>query len=51
MEQNPGFYAALVTEDAAFDVFVIVFLGGLAVLTLGMLTVAVALLRRNRTRE
>ena len=39
MEQNPGFYAALVTEDAAFDVFVIVFLGGLAALTLGMLAV------------
>ena len=50
-QQNLGCYAALVTEDAAFDVFVIVFLGGLAVLTLGMLAVAVVLLRRNRTRE
>ena len=50
-EQNPGCYAALVTEDTAFDVFVIVFMGALAALTLGMLAVAVALLRRNRTRE
>jgi len=50
-QQNLGCYAALVTEDAAFDVFVIVFLGGLAVLTLGMLAVAVVLLRGNRTRE
>ena len=39
------------TEHTAFIVFVIHFLGGLAALTLGMLTVAVALLRRNRTRE
>ena len=44
-------YAALVTEGIAFDVFVIIFLGALAALTLGMVAVAVALLRRNRTRE
>ena len=50
-QQNLGCYAALVTEDAAFDVFVIVFMGALAALTLVMLTVAMALLRRNRTRE
>ena len=50
-EQNLGCCAALVTEDAAFDVFVIVFLGGLAVLTFGMLAVAVVLFRRNMTRE
>jgi len=40
-----------VTEDTAFGVFVILFMGALAALTLGMVAVAVMLLRRNRTRE
>ena len=40
-----------VTEGMAFVVFVIIFMAALAALTLVMLTVAVALLRRNRTRE
>jgi hypothetical protein len=35
----------------AFEVFGIIFMAALAALTLGMLAVAVALLRRNRTRE
>jgi hypothetical protein len=40
-----------VTEGTAFIVFVSLFMGALAALTLGILAVAVALLRRNRTRE
>ena len=36
------------TEGLAFALFVTVFVGGLGVLTLAMLTVGVWLLRRNR---
>jgi hypothetical protein len=38
-----------VTVDTAFTVFVILFMGALAALTLGMVAVAVVLLRSNRT--
>jgi hypothetical protein len=37
------------TEGLAFEVFVTLFLGGLAAFTLGMVAVVVVLLRRNRS--
>jgi hypothetical protein len=51
VKQNLGCYADLVAAGMAFIVFVSLFMGALAALTLVMLTVAMALLRRNRTRE
>jgi len=38
---KPGLCLPLMTEDTAFDVFVILFMGALAAVTLGMLAVAV----------
>jgi hypothetical protein len=38
------------TDDLSFALFVTVFCGGLAALTLGMLWVAVVLYRQNRHR-
>jgi len=38
-------------ESVAFGAFVTILMGGLAVLTLGMVAVAVVLRKRNRTRE
>ena len=39
------------SEELAFWIFVIAFMGGLAALTVGIVAVAVILVRRNRTKD
>lgn len=39
------------SEELAFRIFFIAFMGGLAALTVGMMVVAVILVRRNRTKD